>query len=370
MKNRLYCMDVMEFLQKIPDASVDLVLTDPPYNIGRDKWDKIDNYLEWCRVWISEAARILTDVGSMYIWHSEFKIMARLVEIAEQEGFLFRQQCIFVKPNFRAMSWKDPKTSTLRNWFNICEYCLYFVRGSDGGLPPTGLEMIHSNPECFQTIKEWYRAELERLGISESEILEKYKQETGKSGAMLRHYFRDSQFEIPTKDVFDRVYFPLGFRWRGYSAASEYEGLRQEYEGLRQEYEEQYRHPHNLDKNHSNVWYSTQRTGSESTGQLHSCEKPVDILERIIRTSTREGQTVLDMFGGSGSTAVAAYNTGRDYIINERDKKTYKKMVARLQENESQLSIFEFLNNDEEGKEEKGRNDVHKKADQGGTRKI
>lgn len=346
MKNELFCTDVMDFMRKIPDASVDLVLTDPPYNIGRDKWDKIDDYFGWCRIWIRETARILTDIGSLYVWHSEFKSLARLVEIAEQEGFSFRQQCIFVKPNFRAMSWKDPQTSTLRNWFNICEYCLYFIRGDDGGPAPTGLEMINSNPACYKPLKDWYKSELKRLGITEADILTKYKAETGKSGAMLRHYFRDSQFELPTEDVFTRVYYELGFRCGD-------GGPRQQYEGLRQQYEEKCRHPHTLDKNHSNVWYSAERTGAESTGQLHSCEKPVDILERIIRTSTREGQTVLDMFGGSGSTAVAAYNTGRRYIINEGDRKTFEKMRRRIAENEAQISIEQYLQAQaEEGEKE------------------
>jgi site-specific DNA-methyltransferase (adenine-specific) len=220
--------------------------------------------------------------------------------------------------------------------------------------------MINSNPACYKPLKDWYKNELKRLGITEADILEKYKAETGKSGAMLRHYFRDSQFELPTEEVFTRVYYPLGFRWRGKSAASEYEGLRQEYEGLRQEYEglrqeyeEKFRHPHTLDKNHSNVWYSQERTGAESTGQRHSCEKPVDILERIIRTSTRDGQTVLDMFGGSGSTAVAAYNTGRRYIVNEGDRKTFEKMRRRIAENEAQISIEQYLQaKAEEGKAE------------------
>ena len=45
--NQIICGDCLEVMQGIPDKSVDLVLTDPPYNIGKAEWDKITNYIEW-----------------------------------------------------------------------------------------------------------------------------------------------------------------------------------------------------------------------------------------------------------------------------------------------------------------------------------
>jgi len=41
---RLHLGDCLEIMKEIPDGSVDLVLTDPPYGIGISKWDKIDHY--------------------------------------------------------------------------------------------------------------------------------------------------------------------------------------------------------------------------------------------------------------------------------------------------------------------------------------
>ena len=35
-KNKIYCMDCLEGLKKLPDNSIDLILTDPPYNMGKD----------------------------------------------------------------------------------------------------------------------------------------------------------------------------------------------------------------------------------------------------------------------------------------------------------------------------------------------
>jgi site-specific DNA-methyltransferase (adenine-specific) len=53
---------------------------------------------------------------------------------------------------------------------------------------------------------------------------------------------------------------------------------------------------------------------------LHPTQKPVDLLEYLIKTYTNEGETVLDNCIGSGSTAVAAINTNRNYIGFELDK--------------------------------------------------
>lgn len=61
------------------------------------------------------------------------------------------------------------------------------------------------------------------------------------------------------------------------------------------------------------------RTGNK----LHPTEKPIDLLEIFIKTSSKENDVVLDMFAGSGSTAIACINTNRNYIGFELDKKYY-----------------------------------------------
>lgn len=154
-----------------------------------------------------------------------------------------------------------------------------------------------------------------RLGLTRNNIAAKYTEATGKKPHMLKHYFRDFQFEIPTRVVWEAVYEPLGFN-------KSYEELRQSYEELRP--------VHRLDSNHSNVWRSGQITGSESSGRNHICEKPVDILERIIRTSSKDGGIVLDCFMGSGSTGVAAVNAGRSFIGMEQDGAYYEVAKCRI----------------------------------------
>jgi DNA modification methylase len=64
--------------------------------------------------------------------------------------------------------------------------------------------------------------------------------------------------------------------------------------------------------------------------RLHPTEKPVHLLQYLIALYTETGDTVLDGFGGSGSTGEAALTLGRNVIIVERDKSFYENLVRRL----------------------------------------
>lgn len=63
----------------------------------------------------------------------------------------------------------------------------------------------------------------------------------------------------------------------------------------------------------------------------HPTIKPLDITEKIIRNSTREGQTVLDPFSGSGTTAIACINNNRNFIGYELDKDYYDISLDRIE---------------------------------------
>ena len=63
---------------------------------------------------------------------------------------------------------------------------------------------------------------------------------------------------------------------------------------------------------------------------LHAAQKPVALLEYLIRTYTEEGDTVLDFAMGSGSTAVACRNTGRRFVGIEIDKQIFQTACNRI----------------------------------------
>lgn len=70
-------------------------------------------------------------------------------------------------------------------------------------------------------------------------------------------------------------------------------------------------------------------TFSKDSG-YHPTQKPVDLLEYLIKTYTNEGDLVLDNCMGSGSTGVACVNTNREFIGMELDEKYYKIACERL----------------------------------------
>ena len=83
----------------------------------------------------------------------------------------------------------------------------------------------------------------------------------------------------------------------------------------------------------------------EHSGNLHPTQKPVSLLEYLIRTYSNEGETVLDFTMGSGSTGVACVNTNRNFIGIELDEgyyETAKKRIAEASE-VKQLNMLDAM---------------------------
>lgn len=72
-KNKIYNEDCISGMKRIPENTIDIIICDPPYNIGKDfgnNSDKqsMDTYLKWCDEWIAECIRILKPAGTLYIY--------------------------------------------------------------------------------------------------------------------------------------------------------------------------------------------------------------------------------------------------------------------------------------------------------------
>jgi site-specific DNA-methyltransferase (adenine-specific) len=66
----LWRSDALDLLAGLDDASVDLVVTDPPYAIAKDDWDEFESveaYVDWCDDWLAEVERVLAPHGSAYV---------------------------------------------------------------------------------------------------------------------------------------------------------------------------------------------------------------------------------------------------------------------------------------------------------------
>ena len=87
--------DVLEKFKFIPDESIDLICTDPPYNIGVDYGfgkheDKRKDYPEWCAEWIQQCSRVLSAKGS--IWIVSGQEFGAHIDLEMQKYFFIRNR--------------------------------------------------------------------------------------------------------------------------------------------------------------------------------------------------------------------------------------------------------------------------------------
>lgn len=91
--NQIICGDVIDEIKKLPDESCDVVVVDPPYNIGKDFGNNIDKrelkeYIAWCKEWINECIRVMKPNGTIFIYGFS-EILAHLsVEISLPKRWL------------------------------------------------------------------------------------------------------------------------------------------------------------------------------------------------------------------------------------------------------------------------------------------
>ncbi len=142
--NTIYCMDAIEGLKRLADESVDLVVTDPPYNIASPSKTtmKSGTPLSTMKAWgewdqrhpfeyellilsvINECYRILKPGGALYMFSSREQ-NGYFVKKAIERGFVYRNQLVMVKTN------PIPSLSK-SNWRSSFEVCMYVTKGKPG----------------------------------------------------------------------------------------------------------------------------------------------------------------------------------------------------------------------------------------------
>lgn len=300
----LYRGDCLEEMKKIPDKSVDLILTDPPYNIGKAKWDKIPNYIEWCGKWLKECERLLKDNGSFYFWHNDMIQIAQLMEwIRKNTRFVFKQMIVWNKrydgaPNKGFLD-GFVEVGGLRNYQQMCEYCLYYVFQEERCPAMLDINNLSTMRKYFQGLQEF-------IGMNIKQINERLGHRKAEHG----FYWGSTQWDLPGPETYQQLIEIFGIR--------EWDGFR-DYESLQYTFNNQ--------KTHHSVWnYQT------APKRGHITAKPVDVLENILRHSSNEGDTILDCFMGGGSTGVACANTGRRFIGVELDENYYGIAKKQIEE--------------------------------------
>ena len=146
----------------------------------------------------------------------------------------------------------------------------------------------------------------------------KYYNKTGQVKRNLDHYWNGVQFCMPTEDIYKNILQPTGF------FKTPYEELKE----IDNEFKIKFASTFNLwegKKYKSNILkYKKDYTGH------HPTQKPVLLLEDLIKTFSNEGNLVVDLTMGSGSTGVACKNTNRSFIGIEMDENYFDIATKRI----------------------------------------
>jgi len=325
------CLDVM---RAMPDNSIDAVVTDPPYfRVKGDawdrQWDKPTQFLAWLDQIAEQWQRLLRPNGSLYCFASS-KMAAR-VECLLANRFSILSHIVWQKgdDNGNGMHTRQHKPDC-RNWFPQTERLIFAEHYGADNIAKGEAGYVAKCDELrgfvFEPLRAYLDGERERAGFTPEDCNEAcgHRREGGMAG---RHYFSPSQWCLPTRANYEKLREAFNGQGGDY-LRREYEDLRREYEELRQEYED-LRRPFTVtpDVPYTDVW--TFPTVNHYKGK-HPCEKPLAMMEHIIRTSTRHGAVVLDCFAGSGSTGLACHNLGRSFIGIEREAEYVELARARI----------------------------------------
>lgn len=330
--NRIYQRDCIEGMRMLPDDSVDLIVIDPPYNIGKDKrWDKwrtVDEYVAFMTEVFRECDRVLKPNGSFYFWHNDMAQIRRLMDVVDSEtAFVFKQLITWNKidPSFKNYGYVQQRLSIdgMRNYYNgFTEYCVYYTFQDD-----TGFSVI--NNDVYGPIRDYMRGRLSASGLSYKDIDDVWREKglLGDKSVMAQQFFGDNnQLKVPVEPKWEAIRSLLGIEksWQDMKA----------WEADLRAQSAWKLYPFNTSRvkddlrANSNVWLYP-----PAPKQGHVTPKPVEMIENIIRHSSNEGDVVLDCFMGSGTTAVAAVRTNRNFIGFELERE-YVEIANKRLDNE------------------------------------
>jgi site-specific DNA-methyltransferase (adenine-specific) len=323
--NQVHHGDCLDLMHQIDDKSIDLIIIDPPYNIGKDKWDKIDNYLDFMQSVFLECERILKDNGSFYWFHNDFEVICELRQILKQTEFVFKQLITWCKINesFKNLGFVQQRLSIdmMRNYYGgFTEYILFYTFQDE-----TGLTTIKFDTNNFSSLRQYFLDEYNKANLTIKKANQIMGLNTKGGNSAAKMFGNNKDFELPTEQRYKRLQSTGYFQ-------KPYESLRQEYESLRQEYESlRYTFNNGTVKNdlmcNANVWFYP-----PSKKQGHLTPKPIELIENIILHSSNEGDLILDCFAGSGTTALAARNLNRDFSLIEKELEYVELIKKRLDE--------------------------------------
>jgi len=258
------CLDVMRF---IPDRSIDLIITDPPYNQHLSYGNKFDDgkswgeYYSWLKRRLEDVPRILKSTGSFYLI-SYPEINARLLPFLEDTlGLELR----------RWLTWHYPTNigHSNKNYTRSQRSILFFVKTKNYTFNRENLIQHYKNPTA---------------PVIRKRLAEGHK---GRTSYDLLRFMDLLELQQGLIDVFDIDLLKNNSKDRFRNLESKFRPMSQK----------------------------------ELQEKDHPCQLPLGLLELLIKVSSNKGGIVFDPFAGTFTTSVAAKKLGRSSVGVEQNAK-------------------------------------------------
>lgn len=301
--------DCLELMKTIPDGSVDLVLTDPPYGTVKgmpiDGWKRKEDCAEWdttldTKKMFAEISRVLRPNGKAVLFSQEPYTSKLITSAVASLPFSYR--AIWYK-NVHANALLA-KSAMVSRYEDVCVF-----------------SKLTWDYLCDNPLRDYFQKVVNFCG-GKKPIIEKIG---GKADHTTRT--KSSQFALCTEQTYKEFISIFGIdKMNGFLPYSELARLNKKYTST-----------FNLwqgGKSKSNVLeYKKDNDG------YHPTQKPVKLLEDLIQTYSNAGDTILDFTMGSGSTGVACVKTGRRFIGMELNKGYFDIAVNRIAETEKAVTV-------------------------------
>ena len=319
----IYCGDNLEQLRKLPGACVDLIYIDPPFNSNRnyevfwgetkekrafaDRHASTQAYIEFMRPRCVELHRVLKKTGSFYYhcdWHASHYVKVMLDQIFGENNF----RCDIV--------WKRTFAhgNVGRNFGNIADSIFFYTSVDEycwnqpwNELTPE--EIAEKYPYEDPDGRRWQSVTLRNPGVRPN-LHYPYIASNGITYQPHPNGWSCNLERMKKYDAEKRLHFPTkqggALRLKMYADESQGERLQ-------------------------NIWLDIPPISANAAERLgYPTQKPLALLERIIKASSNENDIVLDAFCGCGTALVAAQKLKRQWIGIDVSPTACRVMAKRL----------------------------------------
>ncbi|MCP4249567.1 MAG: site-specific DNA-methyltransferase [bacterium] len=305
--NKVHKTDCVKGLAKVEAGSIDLAFADPPFNIGYD-YDVYDDrkgynqYLDWTREWTAAVARVLKPTGAFWVAIGD-EYAAEMKLILQNDCGLTCRSWVIWYYTF-GVHCKYKFTRSHAHLFYFTKHGKEFTFNADAIRVPSARQLVYGD----------------KRAVSKGRVPD----DTWMMVPRLSP-------ETPTGD---------GFVLRPQDVP----------EGFGPD---------------SDTWYYSRVCGTfkERRG-WHGCQMPEQLLGRIIKACSNPGETVLDPFGGSGTTLAVAKKLGRQYLgfeISDEYAKQIRKRLAAITKGDPLVGPEDPLSSAPKTKDGRRREDVQRR---------